>query len=27
VDGLREIGVEPAKLLVEKAAKGESFTR
>jgi len=27
VDGLKAAGIEPAKLLVEKAAKGESFTR
>ncbi|MET0250056.1 MAG: 3-hydroxyacyl-CoA dehydrogenase NAD-binding domain-containing protein [Sphingobium sp.] len=27
VDGLKAMGIEPAKLLVEKAAKGESFTR
>jgi len=27
VDGLRAIGIEPAKLLVEKAAAGGSFTR
>jgi len=26
-DGLREMGIEPAKLLVDKAAKGETFTR
>ncbi|MET0361125.1 MAG: 3-hydroxyacyl-CoA dehydrogenase family protein, partial [Sphingobium sp.] len=27
VDGLKAMGIEPAKLLVEKASKGESFTR
>ncbi|WP_242124009.1 3-hydroxyacyl-CoA dehydrogenase NAD-binding domain-containing protein [Sphingobium sp. Sx8-8] len=27
VDGLKAQGIEPSKLLVEKAAKGESFTR
>ena len=27
VDGLKAAGIEPAKLLAEKAAKGESFTR
>jgi 3-hydroxyacyl-CoA dehydrogenase len=27
VDGLRTIGIEPARLLVEKAASGGSFTR
>ncbi|MCK9542868.1 MAG: 3-hydroxyacyl-CoA dehydrogenase NAD-binding domain-containing protein [Novosphingobium sp.] len=27
VDGLKAMGIEPAKILVDKAAKGESFTR